>query len=162
MPQWAHFPLSSGRPAVHQAPVSVWSLACEISPIASSPYRSGSVSRPRPPLAKKSPLWSATTNTPALQPLRRAVNDARAVSSALKEIGFKVFYGENLSRREMNRKLADFELAITPGDDVFFFFAGHGISLGAENFLLPSDMLKPRAGRDQLGSRRSPRREPLD
>ncbi len=56
-----------------------------------------------------------------LPTLQKAVNDARAMSAALSEIGFTVFLGENLSRRETNRKLSDFESAISPGDEVFFF-----------------------------------------
>src|SRR5918993_3074442 len=65
-----------------------------------------------------------------LPKLEKAVSDARAVGAVLGEIGFNVIAGENLTRREMNRKLADLEAAIGPGDTLFFFFAGDGIALG--------------------------------
>ena len=86
----------------------------------------------------------------ALPTLQKAVNDARSVAATLDEIGFKVFLGENLTRRETNRKLADFVAAIKPGDEAFFFFAGHGVAVGAENYLIPSDMPEPRSGEEGL------------
>ncbi|MGI9464343.1 MAG: caspase family protein, partial [Aestuariivirgaceae bacterium] len=86
----------------------------------------------------------------ALPDLQKAANDARAVAAALEELGFKVFVGENLKRRETNRMLADFEAAIQPGDQAFFFYAGHGVAIGPENYLVPSDMHQPRAGEEGL------------
>lgn len=86
----------------------------------------------------------------ALPDLQKAENDARSVAAALEELSFKVFVGSNLKRRETNRLLADFEAAIQPGDQAFFFFAGHGVAIGAENYLIPSDMPQPRAGEEGL------------
>ncbi|MBT9291928.1 SUMF1/EgtB/PvdO family nonheme iron enzyme [Prosthecodimorpha staleyi] len=76
----------------------------------------------------------------SVTPLRKAVNDARAVAAVLKEIGFEVISGENLSRRELNRKLGEFDQAIGPGDTVLFYFAGHGVALEGSNYLLSTDM----------------------
>lgn len=86
----------------------------------------------------------------ALPKLKKAVNDARAITAVLKDIGFQVMGGENWSRRRMNRGLARFLGQISPGDQVFFYFAGHGVALGAENYLIPSDMPKPGAGEESL------------
>ncbi len=86
----------------------------------------------------------------SLPNLKKAVNDARAVATTLEEIGFQVISGENLTRRRMNRSLAKLLGSITPGDQVFFFFAGHGLALGAENYLIPSDMPKPGTGEQSL------------
>ena len=86
----------------------------------------------------------------ALPDLQKAENDARAVAAALEELSFKVFVGTNLKRRETNRLLADFAAAIQPGDQAFFFFAGHGVAIGAENYLIPSDMPQPRTGEEGL------------
>ena len=85
-----------------------------------------------------------------LPPLRNAVADARAMAQVLEELGFRVFKGENLDFRATNRLHADFEAAIAPGDTAFVFFAGHGVAIGAENYLLPVDMQKPGAGEDNL------------
>ena len=86
----------------------------------------------------------------SLPGLQKAENDARSVAGAVESLGFKVFLGLNLKRRETNRLLADFEAAIQPGDQTFFFFAGHGVAIGAENYLIPSDMPQPRAGEEGL------------
>jgi hypothetical protein len=85
-----------------------------------------------------------------LPKLQKAVNDGRAVAAALTENGFDVVYGEDLSRREINAKLAELDAKVTPGDTVFFFFAGHGIAIGAENYLLPRDLPQPRDGEENL------------
>lgn len=85
--------------------------------------------------------------------LQKAVNDAISVAQTLEGIGFTVFRGINLTRRDLNHKLAEFEQNISPGDRVFFFFAGHGVALGPTNFLIPIDMPLPRAGQERLISR---------
>lgn len=83
--------------------------------------------------------------------LEKAVNDARAVAAALEQIGFEVIAGENLTRRQTNERLAAFLATIAPGDQAFLFFAGHGLAIEAENFLIPTDMPKPpTAGGDSL------------
>ena len=50
----------------------------------------------------------------------------------------------------MNAKLAELDAKIAPGDTVFFFFAGHGVALGGENYLLLRDLPKPRDGEENL------------
>ncbi len=72
--------------------------------------------------------------------LQKAVNDARAVAETVREIGFEVDLGENLTRREMNQRFGQFLDRIQPGDTALFFFAGHGISLNGQNVLLPVDV----------------------
>jgi branched-chain amino acid transport system substrate-binding protein len=89
----------------------------------------------------------AYDNLPTLQ---KAVNDEKAVASALTGLGFDVVSGENVTRREMNAKLAELDAKIAPGDTVFFFFAGHGVALGGENYLLLRDLPKPRDGEENL------------
>ena len=85
-----------------------------------------------------------------LPPLQKAVNDEKAVAATLSGLGYDVITGENLTRREMNEKLAELDAKIDPGDTVFFFFAGHGVALGAENYLLPRDLPKPNDGEENL------------
>ena len=86
----------------------------------------------------------------SLPALQKAVNDEKAVAAALAGLGFEVVTGENLTRREMNAKLAELDAKIEPGDTVFFYFAGHGVALGAENYLLPRDLPKPRDGEENM------------
>lgn len=76
----------------------------------------------------------------SIAPLRKAVNDARAMATVLKGIGFEVISGENLTRRDFNRKLAEFDQAIAPGDTALVYFAGHGVAVEGSNYLLSTDM----------------------
>jgi formylglycine-generating enzyme required for sulfatase activity len=72
--------------------------------------------------------------------LRKAVNDARAVSGVLRQIGFDVVSGENLGRQAMIDKLDETARRLSAGDTVFFFFAGHGVAVDGANYILPADV----------------------
>ncbi|MDO9418602.1 caspase family protein [Pararhizobium sp.] len=75
-----------------------------------------------------------------ITPLKKAVNDADAIATTLKTIGFDVDLGENLTRRETNAKFTSFIARIEPGDTAFFFFSGHGVALEGRNMLLSVDV----------------------
>jgi uncharacterized caspase-like protein len=83
-------------------------------------------------------------NVPNLQ---KAVNDARALGRTLKDLDFELITAENVSRREMNQKLQEFAAKLGRGDEAIFFFAGHGVQIDGQNFLLPTDI--PNASPDQ-------------
>jgi uncharacterized caspase-like protein len=86
----------------------------------------------------------------SLPDLKKAVNDAHAVGTALTKLGFEVLTLENTSRREMNTKLVEFTSKIGPGDTGFFFFAGHGVQLRGTNYLLPIDTPEAEEGQEGL------------
>ncbi len=69
------------------------------------------------------------------QPLKNPVNDAKAVSSKLKGLGFEVMLVENLKKREVGRTLAGFAQKIGRDDEVVVFYAGHGLQVRGENYL---------------------------
>jgi hypothetical protein len=81
-----------------------------------------------------------------VDPLRKAVNDARAISASLRRLGFTVVAGENLQRRDFVRTVAELEARIKPGDMVFIFYAGHGVEIDGANYLLPIDIPKVAPG----------------
>ena len=89
-------------------------------------------------------------NLSLTQQLQKAVNDARAVGAALKQIGFEVVSGENLGRRALLAHLDDAAQRLAPGDTVFFFFAGHGVAVDGTNYILPADV--PAVGAGQVAS----------
>lgn len=76
--------------------------------------------------------------------LKKAVNDANAVSQRLTEIGFEVITAKNIGRRAMSRAVLEFEKSIQEGDLTLFYYAGHGFSVSGQDFLLPVDI--PQAG----------------
>jgi hypothetical protein len=87
----------------------------------------------------------AYANVPGLQ---KAVNDARAISTALERLGFVVRRVENVDQRAMSRALVAFDADVGPGDRALFFYAGHGFEIGGTNYLLPTDV--PPAAANQL------------
>jgi uncharacterized caspase-like protein len=86
----------------------------------------------------------------SVPPLQKAVNDARAMTSVLRELGFEVTSGENLGRAGLSRKLIEFESGLRPGDTALFFFAGHGFEIRGQNFLLPADVPSVFEGQEEL------------
>jgi hypothetical protein len=100
--------------------------------------------------AKKLALVFGNDVYEALPVLRKAVNDATAMRDALAEIGFDAELATNATRRNMTQSLARFEGKIEPGDEIFFFYAGHGVAIGSENYLLPTDMLPPEVGQESM------------
>lgn len=75
-----------------------------------------------------------------LASLQKARNDAAAVSNALVDLGFDVLTLYDPSRREINSAVSTLAGQIEPGDEVLFYFAGHGIEVDGRNYLLPSDV----------------------
>ena len=92
----------------------------------------------------------AYDNLPAGEQLQKAVNDARALGSAMKDLGYQVIEAKNADRRGFNESWQQFLSAIEPGDEVAFFFAGHGIEIAGQNYLLPRDVPKPESGEAAL------------
>src|SRR3954469_25031111 len=72
-----------------------------------------------------------------VNPLQKAVNDARSVSRGLQQLGFRVTLAENLAWRDHVEKFAAFENAIQPGDTAFLFYSGHGVEIDGANYLIP-------------------------
>ena len=95
------------------------------------------------------------TNLPEAQQLKTAVNDARAVGDALGQLGFAVIRGENLSRGAFSTKFDELTRQLSPGDTALFYFAGHGVTLGGGNYLLPSDVPSVGSGQESLLARTS-------
>jgi formylglycine-generating enzyme required for sulfatase activity len=82
----------------------------------------------------------------ANEQLQKAVNDARAVGAALRQIGFDVIEGENLGRQALIDRLDEAVQRVAPGDTVFFFFSGHGVAVDGLNYILPADVQAMGAG----------------
>ena len=101
--------------------------------------------------AKRVALVIGNQNYEHLTDLTKTLNDAQSMAKTLEEdLGFSVISGVDLQRREMLGKINELVNSVAKDDVVFFYYSGHGISLGAENYLLPVDLPKPREGEDQL------------
>ncbi|MGO9232526.1 MAG: caspase domain-containing protein, partial [Bryobacteraceae bacterium] len=75
----------------------------------------------------------------ATSPLKNAVNDARAMDQALKSAGFQTILLENAGKADMDRVIGEFLDKIGPDDTALFYYAGHGVQIENENFLVPVD-----------------------
>src|SRR4051812_25421687 len=65
--------------------------------------------------------------------------DAKAIAAALRNVGFEVVEGTNLTRDKMTERLLDFGKKAQGADVAVFFYAGHGIAISGTNYLLPID-----------------------
>lgn len=72
-------------------------------------------------------------------PLPNPTVDAKAMASALRNVGFDVVEGSNLTRDKMTERLLDFGKKAQGADVALFFYAGHGIAISGTNYLLPID-----------------------
>jgi hypothetical protein len=86
----------------------------------------------------------------SLPPLKKARSDASAVSAALTSAGFAVTVQIDPGRREFYASFTLFLQRLRPDDEVVFFFAGHGVEVSGQNYLLPSDISAMRTGDESL------------
>ncbi|MBN1250963.1 MAG: caspase family protein [Bacteroidales bacterium] len=73
-------------------------------------------------------------------PLRNPVNDANDIAAELKKLGFDVMVFTNISQNDMKKHIRTFgdKLAANKGTGLFFY-AGHGMQVSGENYLIPVD-----------------------
>jgi hypothetical protein len=72
-------------------------------------------------------------------PLRNPANDAKAVAQSLTELGFDTQVALDVSLPNLDRAVAQFVSKVKAGDVAAFYYAGHGIQLEGENYLIPVD-----------------------
>ena len=72
--------------------------------------------------------------------LANAVEDATSIAANLRSVGYQVTLRLDVTEKEMKAALRTFSAQLQGGDEVLFFFAGHGVQLGAANYLLPVDI----------------------
>ena len=65
--------------------------------------------------------------------------DAKAMAAVLRNVGFDVVEGTNLTRDAMTERLLEFGKKAQGADVAVFFYAGHGIAISGTNYLLPID-----------------------
>ena len=71
--------------------------------------------------------------------LKNPVNDARLIASTLDSLDFDVILKENIENRsEFIRAIREFGTKRPDYDVAFVYYAGHGIQVDDENFLLPT------------------------
>jgi uncharacterized caspase-like protein len=72
--------------------------------------------------------------------LRNTVADAAAVAKSLEGLGFEVALATDMDRRGAIEAIDLFSRRLRGADVAFLFYAGHGMQIGGQNFLLPVDV----------------------
>jgi hypothetical protein len=104
--------------------------------------------------------WTATPSSAAVQPtekrvalvigngayqnavhLDNAVFDAKAVADSFRKLGFQVVDGYDLDIDQMRSKVSEFSAALSDSKSAVIYYAGHGISVDEENYLVPTDIV---------------------
>lgn len=66
-------------------------------------------------------------------------NDAQDVKAALERHGFDVVLGLDLSKQALDAKLKEYARKLADADAAVFFYAGHGLQVSGQNYLVPID-----------------------
>jgi uncharacterized caspase-like protein len=101
------------------------------------------------PVGSDRPLPAATQKRVALvvgnsayryaRRLDNPKNDAVDVGAALKRLGFRVVEGFDLDKAALDRKIREFTGVLRGADVGVFFYAGHGLHVSGQNYLVPVD-----------------------
>lgn len=92
------------------------------------------------PSARRLALVIGNDGYQSVSRLQNARADARTMAELLGKAGYRVRLRLDLSERAMKDELRAFKGEVQGGDEVLFYFAGHGVQLAGANYLLPTDV----------------------
>jgi len=97
-------------------------------------------------MEKRLALIIGNSAYPATSRLANPANDATDMAATLKELGFEVMLYTNLDKKNMRKAVDDFGYKLKDYQVGLFFYAGHGVSLADQNYLVPIDASPQTAG----------------
>ena len=71
--------------------------------------------------------------------LKNPANDAKDISAALRELGFEVVESTDVDKLALDASIRSFSKRIAEADTALVFFAGHGLQVAGQNYLVPID-----------------------
>ncbi len=71
--------------------------------------------------------------------LTNPLNDARDLAAALEKTGFEVIVAVDADKAKMDSALRAFAERLAQADVALFYYAGHGLQVGNQNYLVPVD-----------------------
>src|SRR6266480_1227050 len=83
------------------------------------------------------------SNYRAVVPLPNPANDAKAMAQLLGDAGFEVTNAADLSQHDMRQEVGEFAAKVAakgPDTIALVFYAGHGLQIDGENYLVPVDI----------------------
>jgi tetratricopeptide (TPR) repeat protein len=104
------------------------------------------------PLALKAVADTSTAGSPGIalvvanstypdsdETLGVPISEAKAIADAARARGYVVEYAENVSKRALQAAIDHFASGIRTGAPVIIFFAGYGLQVGQQNYIIPTD-----------------------
>ena len=95
-----------------------------------------------PPADQRVALVIGNSNYQTAPKLANPDNDAQSVAQLLNSAGFEVTAATDLTRNDMVRVVQDFSAKVAergPDTVAMIYYAGHGVQVAGENYLLPVD-----------------------
>src|SRR4029434_901901 len=89
-----------------------------------------------------------------VSPLTNPVNDANDIAAKLKSLQFEVLVATDADHAKLKAVLQEFKNRVTRDHVALVFYAGHGVTLNSESFLLPVNV-PAEIGIDDSGELRS-------
>ena len=90
--------------------------------------------------AKRLALVIGNSSYKNISPLINPTNDAKDIANKLKTLQFDVLLATDATQGRMSSALREFRDKVTREHVALVFYAGHGVTLGRESFLLPVDV----------------------
>lgn len=79
----------------------------------------------------------------SITPLKNTLNDAKAIDSALRSLGYQTQLVLDATEATLKREVRAFSARAAGADVAIVFYAGHGAQINGKNYLLPVDMEPP-------------------
>lgn len=71
--------------------------------------------------------------------LPNAANDADRIQQVLERANFEVTIGKNLDKKGLEEAILGFLRTLNDGDVALFYYSGHAVQVGGNNYMLPVD-----------------------
>lgn len=84
-------------------------------------------------------LVVGNNNYESFSTLKNPINDAKAIRDLLTKKKFEVLYFEDIDQKHFKKAIKQFTNKLSSGGVGLFYFAGHGIQVEGENYLIPKD-----------------------
>jgi Caspase domain len=120
--------------------VSLRILTCFVALLAAALWSGGNAAQAQKRNENRVALVVGDSNYKSVSPLPNPIHDSEDVAAALTRLNFKVKTVQDADYAVFNRELRDFGRLATSADIAVIYFAGHGIEVDGENWLLPTDV----------------------